>query len=44
VCTYFLCLGERPDRLPRFLTLARRTAGDFVRALDARTRLLAGPD
>jgi tetratricopeptide (TPR) repeat protein len=44
VCTYFLCLGERPDRFPRFLTLARRTAGDFVRALDTRARLLAGAE
>jgi hypothetical protein len=38
LAAYGCCLGERPDRLPRLLTLARRTAGDIGRSLDGRSR------
>ncbi|HZW30453.1 MAG TPA: protein kinase [Isosphaeraceae bacterium] len=40
--SYCLCLGERPDRLPRFLTLARRTVVDLGRLLEGHSRALAG--
>ena len=38
VAAYGCCLGQRPDRLPRLLTLAWRTAGDVARSLDGRAR------
>jgi eukaryotic-like serine/threonine-protein kinase len=34
VAAYLRCLGERPDRLPRFLHLAGRAASDVWRSLD----------
>jgi tetratricopeptide (TPR) repeat protein len=36
VASYLRCLGDRPDRLPRFLNLTRRAAHDVWRSLDQR--------
>jgi serine/threonine protein kinase/Tfp pilus assembly protein PilF len=35
VATYFYCLGQRPDRLPRCLALTVRTASDLWKAATA---------
>jgi len=43
VAAYFQCLGSRPDRLPRWLDLARRTAGDVWGVLLARSQKPAPP-
>ena len=43
VAAYLRCLGERPDRFPRFLNLARRAANDVWRSLDRPNRPAAPP-
>ena len=42
--SYFRCLGERPNRISRFLTLTRRTVSHLWRSLDGRTRLASAVD
>jgi serine/threonine protein kinase/predicted Zn-dependent protease len=42
--SYLRCLAEKPDRLPRFLTLARRAAAHMWHSLDGRSRLASSVD
>ncbi len=42
--SYLRCLGEHPDRLPRFLTLTRRAASHIWHSLDGRSRLASSLD
>ncbi len=42
--SYLHCLGQKPDRLPRFLALTRRAAAHIWHSLDGRARLASSVD
>ncbi len=42
--SYLICLGQRPDRLPRFLTITRRAAAHIWQSRDGRPRLASAMD